>query len=569
MSSRGRSGRRGRRGRTSVRDDPWSSLDHEYSPNNIPEFDHPEIVPGANLQRAQLQEFDLFGRDIREAHLENAHLERAYLQGAHLERAYLQGAHLGGAQLQGAHLEGANLTGAHLEGANLTGAYLVGADFTGVDLTRVIMGEEQRHQIEYSISHRLMLQLDQQQLLHRPMLHRPMQHQPMQHRPMQQIIPIPRELLTPTYLDAEPKNNSVNESCPDYTDLFNFIMQQELSDNFKFEFEGEPLQDLAGLSRMVFDKILPVYVNKLFKESGDFILFKERLNPNMIRPVTEQLIKLAKAAHSQIQLKINPLVIELLSKPDLKENISKRPNFKELYNNLKKKVKNSKQVQSNFNISNFLINNTLKPIINAAKGNLDALSEDIKAEILFRKTLNEFGFTSWDQYNNMKKFIKSFWNISKQNKVTFSKNGRTFEVDLFIPEINFDVESFKERLKLITSEIRYIDLTAPISDELLNSYPALRPLLRYIFDERPEADKNRRTFAKYCAGTEYYPGELRILLTRRQMSPQLYRGSPFYGRSCDARVDLFMAPPGFNGTVTVNAINIALKANTSSLQGRG
>ena len=52
------------------------------------------------------------------------------------------------------------------------------------------------------------------------------------------------------------------------------------------------------------------------------------------------------------------------------------------------------------------------------------------------------------------------------------------------------------------------------------------------------------------------------------MSPQLFRGSPFYGHSCDARVDLFMAPPDFNGTVTVNAINVALKANTSSLQGR-
>ena len=64
MSSRGRSARRGRRGITSVRfpgepngyrtpnnDDPWSSRDFEYSPNNIPELEHPHIVPGANLQR--------------------------------------------------------------------------------------------------------------------------------------------------------------------------------------------------------------------------------------------------------------------------------------------------------------------------------------------------------------------------------------------------------------------------------------------------------------------------------------------------------------------------------------
>jgi len=420
----------------------------------------------------------------------------------------------------------------------------MGTDFMGVDLRSVIMDIDNRSQIENSLEQRLV----QQQL--------------------QQIIYIPRESLIPRYLDKKHNNSSVNESCPDYTELFNFIMQNKLSDNFKFVFQGEDprLEDLAGLSRQVFDKILPVYVNNFFEKSDDdFILFREKLKPDDITYVTEQLIKLAKAAHAQIQLKINPRVIELLSKPNLKKNISARPNFKELYNNFKKKVNNSKKEDPSFNVSNYL----LKPIINASKGNLDALNEDIKAEILFRKTLNELGFKSLEQYDNMATFIKSFWNKSNKNKVTHSKNGRTFEVDLFIPEIKFDVESFKSRLKIIIiPQERNIDLTAPISDELLDSYPALRPLTDYIFDVRPEADKNRRTFTKYCAGTEYYPGVLRILLVSRQMSPQLYNGSPFHGHSCDTRVDLFKKPKDFKGEVTVNAINIALKANIYSLQGR-
>lgn len=340
-------------------------------------------------------------------------------------------------------------------------------------------------------------------------------------------------------------------------------MEQELSDNFKFKFEGEILIDLAGLSRMVFDKILPVYVHLFFIKKGDFILLKEEVDMDVFNRNTLQLIKLAKAAHSQIQLKIHPIVIKLLSNPNLQESIATRQNFNKLFENFKAKI------SEGVNVSNYLINNTLKPKINAVQGNLDALNNTIKAEILFRKTLSDIGFTSWDQYHKMALFIKTFWNTSNQNKVTISKNRRTFKVDLFALDLNFNVESFKERIKLITSEGINIDLEAAIPEQILDSYPALRPFLQYIFDERPEADKNRRTFTKYCAGTEYYPGELRIILTSQQMSPQLYADSPFYGHSCDARVDLFMKPPDYNGEeVTVNAIKIALKANTSSLQGR-
>ena len=88
-------------------------------------------------------------KDLRGAHLMEAHLEGAYLIGAHLEGAYLWRAHLEGADLAVAHLEGAHLGGTHLEGArlmevhlegaglmraHLEGAYLMRAHLKGADL---------------------------------------------------------------------------------------------------------------------------------------------------------------------------------------------------------------------------------------------------------------------------------------------------------------------------------------------------------------------------------------------------------------------------------------------------
>jgi len=229
----------------------------------------------------------------------------------------------------------------------------------------------------------------QQQNVRPSIEHMQQQMQKFPNRYLKTII-IPRELLT------TPSN------------LFNFIMQQDLSKDFIFKFEvrNRNATDLTELAKIVFDRILPVYVNKFFENSGYFILLKEDLGHPMLWHCTNQLIKLAKAADEQIKLKINPLVVELLSKPDLKESIATRQNFNKLYANFKAQINNSGN-----NVSNYLINNKLKPEINAA-GNLNELSKDLKAEILFRKTLSDLGFKSWKQYDIMKLFINSFSNIS-------------------------------------------------------------------------------------------------------------------------------------------------------------
>jgi hypothetical protein len=268
----------------------------------------------------------------------------------------------------------------------------LGADLTGVDLTKVKLSKEQEDQIQYSILKRM----SEQQSVRQPIQQQNVRpsiehmHQEMQKNRYLKTIIIPRELLT------TPSN------------LFNFIMQQDLSEDFRFEFEARNRNatDLTELAKIVFDRILPVYVNKFFENSGYFILLKEDLGHPMLWHCTNQLIKLAKAADEQIKLKINPLVVELLSKPDLKQSIATRQNFNKLYANFKAQINNSGN-----NVSNYLINNKLKPEINAA-GNLNELSKDLKAEILFRKTLSDLGFKSWKQYDIMKLFINSFSNIS-------------------------------------------------------------------------------------------------------------------------------------------------------------
>jgi hypothetical protein len=52
------------------------------------------------------------------------------------------------------------------------------------------------------------------------------------------------------------------------------------------------------------------------------------------------------------------------------------------------------------------------------------------------------------------------------------------------------------------------------------------------------------------------------------MSPELYNDSPFFGHSCDNRVDMFIAPPNYSGEIIQNVINAQLRATTSSFQGR-
>jgi uncharacterized protein YjbI with pentapeptide repeats len=519
-------------------------------------------LEGAHLQGAHLEEANLYDAHLEEAHLEGAHLQGAHLEGAnltgtHLERANLEGADLRQAHLEGAHLQGAHLRRAYLREANLTGANLTGTDLTRAILTNVILSDVQRAQI--AATHAQIQQIAANRL-RRISQQRNGSLSSFQQIPSHasKIIFIRRQLHTPRNLGSGPKNNSSSNSCPNFKHLYDFIMEQELTDGFRFEFEDIDVIDITGLTRQVFDKILPVYVHLFFiKNPGEeFMLLKEKVNMEQLNQHTIQLIKLAKAAHAQIILRINPEVIEFLSLENPPQSIANNQNFNKLYAIFKEQINSSGN-----NVSNYLLNNSLKPKINSAKGNLDALNRALKQEILFRKKLNGFGFTSLEQYSNMARFIKIFWNTSNDNKVTIEK----VTLDLFANNINFDVESFRGRIKIIRSNGDVLDLSR-IPPDLYQVYPGLKPLLEYILSESEDGNENRKIFTKFVSGTEYFLGQLKISLTNQTMSPR-YNNSPFFGHTCDYRIDMFKAPANFNREITQNVINAQLRATTSSFQG--
>ena len=100
------------------------------------------------LRGAMLENMNLRGAIMREAHLEGAYLNGVNLEGADLQGAHLEGAYLNGVNLERANLKGAHLEGAHLTHANLTHAYLNGANLKRAELERAIMVEAQLQKLD-------------------------------------------------------------------------------------------------------------------------------------------------------------------------------------------------------------------------------------------------------------------------------------------------------------------------------------------------------------------------------------------------------------------------------------
>ena len=95
-------------------------------------------LQGANLRHESLQGADLRGADLRDARLWSANLRAANLRGSDLRKANLRSAKLNEANLQEADLreadlQWANLREADLQGADFRGALLQHADLAGAD----------------------------------------------------------------------------------------------------------------------------------------------------------------------------------------------------------------------------------------------------------------------------------------------------------------------------------------------------------------------------------------------------------------------------------------------------
>ena len=596
---------------------------------------HPEVVPRANLQKAQLNNAFLSRRDITEAHLEEAYLESAVLQFATLYRTHLEGAHLkgadlinasaheadfrradlqyarfNGAHLEGAHLEGADLRKADLTGAVLTGAFLQGADlrgailrqaeffeahlegadlreavlirtvFTRSDVAKAILSDTQREQITANLAReqqarneelRRIASIRDQSALWSSIAREHFQNQPlfdmsMHYRALADsasarqlasarpsvsasafaghsaltisrndfgtVIGIPHVLRLGT-------KNSASNSCPSYKPLYDQLMLVNLDRGFRFHFEGESGRGL-GLTKIVYSFLLPVYTKLYFVEAPEFIILKKDANIEELNRDTSQLIKLAKAAQSQIYLQIDPRLLELLLQQNPAESIKRNKNFNRLYANLKARV--SEIINAGANMSNYLPKNTSNQSISSLE-HINSLSREVKSEIILRKRLFDFGLKTWVQYQNMATFIKTFWITSNRR--------RNVEYPLFSCEIKYDIESFMERLQIKREDTQQV-LNLQEAQSLYGVYPALSPLLEYVLDRSENGNENRRKLVKYVAGTEYTLCEIKISLQTVDIPfdnssnrSKLYR-LPFLAHTCFSTLDLFKTPRSGN-----------------------
>ena len=486
----------------------------------------------ANLTRANLEGANLTDADLEGTHLEGATLTRAILRRADLTGAFLQGANLTQANLTGADLSGANLEGAILNGVILTGAILTGAILTrviltGVNLNTVILSDIQRQQISASarplasarrlVPVRTLITISTNDFGGK-------------------VIKIPRKLRVGT-------KNSASNSCPSYKPLYDQLMLVDLDGGFRFDFEGESGRG-PGLTKIVYSFLLPVYTKLYFVKATiheDFIILKKDANAELLFQHTLQLIKLAKAAQSQIYLQIDPRLLKILLQQNPVESIETNNNFNTLYANLKARVSEVNSIGEN--MSSYLPENNQNQSIRSLQ-NINSLSRKIQAEIILRKRLFDFGFQSWVQYQNMATFIKTFWENSNSNRRRNVKNP------LFSCEIKYDIDSFMERLQIKREDTQqFLDLQEVQS--LYGVYPALLPLLEYVLDRSENGNKNRRKFVKYVAGTEYTLCRILISLQNVEIPSdmsnrtKIYR-LPFLAHTCSSALDLYKTPASKN-----------------------
>lgn len=380
-------------------------------------------------------------------------------------------------------------------------------------------------------------------------------------------IIIPSELL----LD---NNNNINNSCPDFTDLYNQIMKQKLSNKFKFEYEGQISLDYGGLTRDMFDKLLPIYTRRFFESIEDnfgFLILKKiedmpippqgqvknkskenisDIKWNILIEETEQMIILAKAAKIKIFLRINPRLLDLLQSD----------NYKIYFNNSKKNLKNLKKSYedinfvinevNNINKERFLVNNNSRTIIKRFKEEKNEnLKKVLKSEIRLRRFAIEFGFKTWEQLDKMFIFIQNFWEK---------------ESDIFTSNLKYDIESFIERLNIFQEKIvknsngdnnsKIEKILIPIKSfgelsfdkkkfifkkefdqeftKLFTEYSLFLSMLQFILG--PESnDTNRKLFISYVTGSSYYQGDLEIVLRSREST------IPFIAHTCFYYIDFF------------------------------
>jgi len=560
---------------------------------------------GADLHGADLHDADLRSADLTIANLSGANLRGAYLCSANLCTANLRGAILSGADLSGAILSGADLSGADLSEADLSEADLTDADLREADLTDAIisrksLSECRQEQIflgepkyiedlsEEELSQEILRQEQRRQELRRQELlgqqiinlnsnnHNNSSNENNVQRmlvfnnnippPNQQIqtrITIPENLLNPV-------KNSKN-SCPNFNELYEFIMRQNLSGIFFFKYEGpnRNVIDVGGPKRDVFDKILPAYTKKFFKEIEDnenYVILRESVDMDTLIRETEQLILLARASETKIFLKIDPILLSLLEKsqPYIKYfTNNKRNSFSNLYRKFNQYI-----VHSNNNNQLLKYENNKREFIKIFKNQKlknEEFKKKLEQEIRFRIFAITRGFTNMEQFNKMAQFIRKFYYRRK----SFITCKLKFDVETIIKRIKLykmiKINNFDEYTEELIPLEQYVRLSQNKSvlilnraDDVIMNYPYLIPFLNFILG--PESsDDDRKLFVIYVSGSSSYTGELKIYLS---YITRVKAGREFHSSTCYKYLELFKNKTQNRHSITVDAIRLQLSEDT-------
>ena len=348
----------------------------------------------------------------------------------------------------------------------------------------------------------------------------------------------------------KPTRNLSNNSCPSFMPLYLKIMAIDLKGEFRFKFQNQPAFDAGGLKRFILDKLLPVYTNNFFdsiKKNHEFVILKDMPINKTFKHNTDQLILLADKAGAKIFLRIDPRLLDLLLSPDLKKYFSnnKKNNFTKFYEFINKALHTPNYDELNNN-SDFLRikknSNQKNRVINQyKKEQQQKIKNDLLSEIRLRRFLAECGFSSWEQVQNMYLFIQQFWNPEN-----------------FSSELKFDIESFSKNLKILKqnnddnyTEIpldKFVKLSKNnsmkfdfnnLNNKILtiySDYSFFRPFLNYILGPK-STDEIRKLFVNYVAGTIYYPGELKLVLSHQTAT------YPFKSETCFKKLMFYKNNP--------------------------
>ena len=387
---------------------------------------------------------------------------------------------------------------------------------------------------------------------------------PIQQQQRETRITIPENLINPV--------KKSNNSCPNFNELYEFIMRQNLSGMFFFRYEGSNRKviDFGGPKRDVFDKILPVYTKKFFKEikdNEDYVILKEDVDMDTLIRETDQLILLAIASETKIFLKIDPTLLSLLVETKVFKTYftnNKINRFTKLY------AEFNQYIEENRNNNDRLLkhpNNKrelMKTLKNQALKN-EKLKIELEQEIRFRIFAIKCGFTNIKQFINMSNFITVFYNIPnrfitcklKFDRETFVKRIKLFKkiyrnaVDYYLEPI--PLEQYV-RLSQNNESVSIINN----SNAIITTYPYLIPFLNFIFG--PESsDDDRELFVRYISGTSSYTGELKICVSSLT---RVKAGRPFHATTCGKYLELFIDHDQNRQNITVDAIRSQLLADT-------